>query len=387
MLQTLPRRARSWAQLRRRMSAGAISPEVLPKGSPFNTSLDSPHLSVLSYNVLAPIYVRPIDSRTGAVQAFAAFEWCGEGDGLLDFAIRCPRLLAEIQAAAADIVCLQEVQFESRSGGHDSGFGLPAWLRPLTIEGGGDYFARIPAQSDLREIAERNQRVLNCFAPVANVLLVKQGRLEMLDDEATKSATTRVGALVKGAEGSALSRNMQPTAVFSVHLDATHESQRVGTIVKCLQQARQLGTREVLVAGDMNTEILPGSCVAALITDAEQLVATDPSAADVEGQAEAEADKDDGAAGLALKPSLLDELLVQECASALRLGQERSPNAEEIHAWKELYATAAAAPQETRIALRRVPTHGTRAAYDHGQHAGPCRSWRLDHILYRCVYN
>ena len=66
---------------------------------------------------------------------------------------------------------------------------------------------------------------------------------------------TRVCALVAGAEGSALS-SLGPTAVFSVHLDATHEDQRVAQLAKCLQQARQLGTREVIVAGDMNTEIL-----------------------------------------------------------------------------------------------------------------------------------
>jgi hypothetical protein len=68
-----------------------------------------PRLSVLSYNLLAPLYVRPIDRRTGCVQEFAAFPWCGKGDELLDFAGRWPRLLAEIRGAVADIVCLQEV--------------------------------------------------------------------------------------------------------------------------------------------------------------------------------------------------------------------------------------------------------------------------------------
>ena len=37
---------------------------------------------VLSYNLLAPAFVRPVDLRTGAVQAYAAFEWVSEdGDG------------------------------------------------------------------------------------------------------------------------------------------------------------------------------------------------------------------------------------------------------------------------------------------------------------------
>jgi hypothetical protein len=40
-------------------------------------------------------------------------------------------------------------------------FALPAWLSKLTVEEGGDYLARIPAQSDLADIAERNGRVLD----------------------------------------------------------------------------------------------------------------------------------------------------------------------------------------------------------------------------------
>ena len=348
-------------------------PVRVPKASPLDA--DPLQLSVLSYNVLAPLYVRPIDARTGGVQAFAAFEWCGEGDELLEFAARWPRMLAEINAAAADIVCLQEVQFERGEGegeGEGEGFRLPAWLRSLTVEGGGDYLACTPDQSDLQEIAERNERVLNCLAPVGNALLLKRSRLEVLEVQprvapgaraATKGATTRVGALVRGAEGGALRDVLEATAVFSVHLDATHEEQRVATIAKCLQQARQLGTREVLIAGDMNTEILPGSCVAAMLAGDEL---------EPENQAAEPADH----------ALMLEPLLLRECASALRLGDERSPSTEEIQAWKELRATAAAAPRQARIELRRVGTHGTRAAYDHGQNAGPCRSWRLDHILY-----
>eukprot|EP01043_Picozoa_sp_COSAG02_P047639 COSAG02_NODE_4587_length_5188_cov_3.062684_1_plen_533_part_00 len=348
----------------------------MPKASPLDG--DALQLSVLSYNVLAPLYVRPIDSRTGGVQAFAAFEWCGEGDELLDFAARWPRMLAEINAAAADIVCLQEVQFD-QSDDEDKKFCLPAWLCSLTVEGGGDYIAQLPGQSELQEIAERNERVLNCLAPVGNALLLKRSRLEVLEVQprvpsgtraATKGATTRVGALVRGAEGSALRDVLEATAVFSVHLDATHEDQRVATVTKCLQQARQLGTREVVIAGDMNTEILPGSCVAAMLA-ADELEQEIQAPGDLVEAATVETDD-----SLTLEP-----VLVRECASALRLG-DRAPSMQEMQAWKELHAAAAAAPRQARIEVRRVATHGTRAAYDHGQKVGPCRSWRLDHILY-----
>ena len=45
-----------------------------------------------------------------------------------------------------------------------------------------------------------------------------------------------------------------PTAFFSVHLDAKSEAQRVGQLEKCLEAARSFGTREVVIAGDLNTE-------------------------------------------------------------------------------------------------------------------------------------
>eukprot|EP01043_Picozoa_sp_COSAG02_P064816 COSAG02_NODE_9590_length_2168_cov_1.737554_3_plen_190_part_01 len=120
------------------MALPSQAPVRVPKASPLDG--DALQLSVLSYNVLAPLYVRPIDSRTGGVQAFAAFEWCGEGDELLDFAARWPRMLAEINAAAADVVCLQEVQFE-QSDGEDKEFCLPAGQLSLTVDGGGDCIA------------------------------------------------------------------------------------------------------------------------------------------------------------------------------------------------------------------------------------------------------
>eukprot|EP00971_Amphidinium_carterae_P249975 4961927-Amphidinium_carterae.1 len=42
---------------------GKDSPEMLVKGTPLNASKSN--LSVLSYNLLAPLFVRPIDLRTG----------------------------------------------------------------------------------------------------------------------------------------------------------------------------------------------------------------------------------------------------------------------------------------------------------------------------------
>ena len=38
----------------------------VPKGTPLDSN--PAHFSVVSYNLLAPLYVRPLDTRTGRVQ-------------------------------------------------------------------------------------------------------------------------------------------------------------------------------------------------------------------------------------------------------------------------------------------------------------------------------
>ena len=47
---------------------------VCPQG--ISMSNDNAHncISVASFNLLAPLYIRPIDQRTGKVQPFASFE-------------------------------------------------------------------------------------------------------------------------------------------------------------------------------------------------------------------------------------------------------------------------------------------------------------------------
>jgi len=247
---------------------------VIGKGAALDACLS--RLSVLSYNLLAPLYVRPVDERTGSVQAFAAFEWAEPAAQRLDWAVRRPRLRAELQASRADVICLQEVQYEA---GADGVFALPDWLR---LDG---YALHVPPQRDLAEIASRNLRVLRHEVAVGNAVLVRSDRLCVLDD-GKRSSNTRVQVVVRGREGGAIAA-LGPTAVASVHLDATDEAKRVKAFARCVEQASAFGTRELIVCGDMNTECLPGSCVGAFAAAAAQ-----PSPEDI----------------------------ARECASALRLG-------------------------------------------------------------------
>ena len=90
-----------------------------PKHTPLPTMSggDGGCLSVASFNLLAPAYVRPLDLRTGEVQPFAAFEWAEPAEEVLAWERRAPRLLAELRACGADVICLQELQLEREGGG------------------------------------------------------------------------------------------------------------------------------------------------------------------------------------------------------------------------------------------------------------------------------
>ena len=137
--------------------------------------------------------------------------------------------------------------------------------------------------------------------------------------------------------------------------------------------------RSLLVAGDLNAELAPGSCIAAML---------DPA---VEGS---------------------EEELRLECAKAMRLavvhadegddGEERDesvasrpesalepalaePSEAMMTAWRQLRLAAEGGVRAAGIGLSRVPLGATRAAYpaDSSEgYAGPCEGWALDHVLY-----
>jgi len=306
---------------------------------------------MLSYNLLAPTYVRPLDARTGEVQEFAAFLWAEPACEVLDWAARQPVLAAELQSCGADIIALQEVEFDDMG---DGSFGLPAWIRAVT----NSYCAAIPDQRELGKIADRNLRVLSRRAAIGNALLFRSDRLELAPlpvGVVHRDGTTRIGRALRGRVDGPLEL-LGTLCVFSVHLDATSEDKRRMLLEGCLEHARACGTREVLIAGDMNTEALSGSCVGAFVV--ERRAAT-------------------------------REELERECNSAMRSSDEAEKVAESekcqagvYDEWEKMHKNVVGACTRLRIELSRAPTGPTRSAFAHGASAPPCQSWSLDHIFY-----
>ena len=295
-------------------------------------------LVVASYNLLAPCFVRPVDTRTGTVQEFAAFRWCD--DAVLDWPRRRDALtqalgqIAQNCERAPDVICLQEVEFE-KSGDMRV---PPPWLTDA-LQG---YEIVACKPSILERNAKRNARVVSKDVSVAAAVAVGRGWRVAWTSEHNGTTEVLVGVEKDGVGA---------VAVASVHLDAGSEDKRVQLLGATLAAARaRLGggrNLRVVIAGDMNAEFKVGSALGAVVSP------------------------EDGDAADALR----------ECTVALR----HSPDASELEAWAELRRIARFDVQRTLRSglLGRVPTGPTRCGYDHEvPNSTAMRAWSLDHLLY-----
>ena len=163
-------------------------------------------LVVASYNLLAPCFVRPVDTRTGTVQEFAAFRWCD--DAILDWQRRrgaITQILTYIRHDC-DVICLQEVEFEKEGDKRVP----PAWLTDA-LQG----FEIIACKTSILERnAKRNARVVGKDVAVATAVAVSRGWRVAWTGEHNGTTEVLVGVEKDGVGA---------VAVASVHLDAGSE--------------------------------------------------------------------------------------------------------------------------------------------------------------------
>eukprot|EP00581_Thalassiosira_minuscula_P018358 CAMPEP_0183723134 /NCGR_PEP_ID=MMETSP0737-20130205/14834_1 /TAXON_ID=385413 /ORGANISM="Thalassiosira miniscula, Strain CCMP1093" /LENGTH=581 /DNA_ID=CAMNT_0025953387 /DNA_START=105 /DNA_END=1846 /DNA_ORIENTATION=+ len=384
-------------------------------------------VSVASFNLLAPLYIRPIDQRTGKIQPFASFEWIADEDSerLLGNEHRLPRLLRSMQRCQSDFICVQELQLEreeqqdqdqvhQRQGMRDRGrsrkedcdimeddtlaipsppFVLPSWITPLLHDSSFSdtkqtpYGIILPSQTELEKIAERNRRVLLADAAITNAIFYRSDKwIPMEEGSKYNSTTTCVVQSFLPVDGAHEEEeeviDSDPIVISSIHLDAQSEEKRVQQLQRCLEHSISFSTTPYIppciIAGDYNCELFEGSCVNAFIAE----------------------EKCDfyGKLGTATPPLPLDaidggkhiDLRKKECATALRLPSGELPSEEQLKSWDELYATVTQFIKERYLMLRRIETGETRVAYDHDEDPSTFSSgteramalWHLDHILY-----
>ena len=344
----------------------------LPHGSSLAAcrSCSDAIICVASFNLLAPLYIRPIDNRTGKVQPFAAFDWISHDDTerLLGNASRLPRLLGCLESCQADFICVQELQLERTNaprGGNDmlvqdekedsSHFDLPGWILPLVM--GSGYGVILPPQQSLEKIAQRNRRVLSSDSAITNAIfyLRKKWTCDAEGIDVMFADNTCVTQrFVPVGESDA-----EPITITSIHLDANDEEKRVLKLQRCLQQAPKFSP--LVIAGDYNAEMLAGSCCHALLSTEDLQQTIQPP------------------------PPICSERLKIECARALRLPVDASPPQDEMTKWKEMFDSAREFAEEHHWNLSRADTGPTRAAFDHDTKDSQSRKmaqWRLDHMLY-----
>jgi len=359
------------------------------------TDSSSAYISVMSFNVLAPLYVRPFDKRTGGIQPFAAFEWISKEDtaDILDIhndsanngqSGRGQRLFQCLSACNADVICLQELQLERIDS--KGTFILPSWIQPLLRadddnENGntnGKYHCHLPPQAELEVIAARNVRVLDADVAVTCAILYKSQRLEQMVSKQsstihaagadthtnTNTCVTLHLSIIGNEEGSKPSSPIEPFVVSSVHLDAMDEKKRVGQLTRCLKKAKTLTSIEnangkiipqnsnIIIAGDMNQEFFAGSCVTAFLHH----------------------------------DNATTNEMEEQCTNSLRLSKGSRPSNTQLEEWTKVHQEAKRTVFDHCTSLDRVGTECTRAAYDHDEpeenEAQMMGSWRLDHLLY-----
>lgn len=376
------------------------------------------YLSVVSSNLLAPLYVRPYDKRTGGIQPFAAFEWISKEDtsDILDMdGGRGKRLLNNLRSCKADVICLQELQLERsspmspktpssedgeqgettedtpRCDSSRSDFVLPKWMQPLIEEDG--YDVHLPPQTELDTIAERNVRVLGADTAVTCAILYRIDRLMKLNAndggeqqsdnigdgcDADADTNTCVSICLQGriAETNS-SPSLGPCVISSVHLDATDERKRVGQMTRCIRRARKLisaagghtlsvGEQKApltpisaIIAGDFNQELFSGGCISAFLR----------------------------------RHKATSQEMKQVCAEALRLNDGSMPTDQQMEQWMGLHSEVKKVIYDHCLELDRINTGCTRSAYDHSntdademlRSEPQMAQWRLDHMLYTPV--
>ncbi|KAL3782083.1 hypothetical protein ACHAWO_005753 [Cyclotella atomus] len=380
-------------------------------------------ISISSFNLLAPLYIRPIDARTGKVQPFASFDWISEDDSdeILGDGVRLPKLLKRLQSCESDFICVQELQLErnvnvssaecssssqrgrrSRKEGcgvaiiadgiNNPPYALPEWIKPLVgnrstadKRNNGGYAVMLPEQSELQKMGERNQRVLQKDAAVTNAIFYRSDKWRPISSSCSSGSTTNcvMQAFVSTTDeikDTNDSAQPDPIVIVSIHLDAKSEEKRVQQVQRCLElcaKCSQSHIPPIIIAGDYNCELFRGSCV-------HEFLAKD-------GNEQFTYELHNG------QPTVQDTQY--ECSKALRLPADSTPDRDQMESWNALRNNVSNFITDNCLVLKRLDTGTTRVAYNHDDELEDdaisetanssntakkrdMEQWHLDHIMY-----
>ncbi|KAL3804411.1 hypothetical protein HJC23_011339 [Cyclotella cryptica] len=381
-------------------------------------------VSVSSFNLLAPLYIRPIDTRTGNVQPFASFDWISEqaSECVLGDDIRLPKLLRRLQNCQCDFICVQELQLGREStddilddvpkrcvspkqtskrrsrkeGFHHSDndfrkyhpsldtnkppFVLPNWISPLTQTSTSSdkfvYNVILPEQSELEKIAERNRRVLREDAAVTNAIFYRADKWKPISSEYVNGSTITcvMQAFLPCGVKEQSQRNYKqtqcnrecddqsadPVVIASIHLDAKSEEKRVQQLQRCLEQCAK-----VSFSCTIPPIIIAGDYNCELFRGSCVNAFLDSALTKESGNCieDGNGKSQDTLDRHRGKPNLQE--IQEECARALRLPTDSIPTSDQMKIWNELCADVSNFVSDHCLVLRRIDTGTTRVAFSH----------------------
>ena len=197
-------------------------------------------MRALTYNILAPVFARPSGSVPGD---FAYFECSSERD--LAWEQRGPLIRALLQDAEADVITLQEVQFERHSEADD-------WNLPQILQlPGFDWVIPQHSAGEWNHQMERNERVLNNAAVTGVATLFRASKFELVGSETTSRC---LAVFLKFHADEEILAN-ERLCVVNVHLEGhpdLHELRRK-QLMSAVKKRRKVPAAHLLVMGDFNS--------------------------------------------------------------------------------------------------------------------------------------
>lgn len=228
--------------------------EVISRLAPFR---EDAFLSVISFNILAPCYVRVPD------QPWNAFGHCS--DEVIDPSNRFPSIVTFLSDCNADVICLQEVMFEK----HDENWDIPTWLSdPLSARG---YHAIMQGltQKQWSKNAERNGQTVGRPVPTGLVTFYKRELWHEARPSKHGAGSGIVIFLTPSIHTDQSERRCKEVVVVAnVHLTGS-PSKMDAQIMQLQGMKKNIGPdmdKCVIVCGDFNNEVAAGTELSQWVT-------------------------------------------------------------------------------------------------------------------------
>mmetsp|Transcript_15838 Transcript_15838/g.30997 ORF Transcript_15838/g.30997 Transcript_15838/m.30997 type:complete len:381 (-) Transcript_15838:52-1194(-) len=210
--------------------------------------LPSSCLTVATYNLLAPCFVRVEN------QPWNAYPFCNNEQ--LQWNNRQALIVKQLTLLDADVVCLQEVQLEEKAANE---WVVPAWLK----NGLPNYTVVLQAftAKQNKRTADRNQRVMGRRAVTCAAVMYRQTKFKAAAPHKSTSRSLTVYLQLITTTITTTGSNTPEIAISCCHLEGNpnKQAEQLKQLQSAVQNLCARNSLYRLVCGDFNTEAKAGS--------------------------------------------------------------------------------------------------------------------------------